>query len=492
MRPGRTAAALLALGLCTVTACADDGPPTATPRSSSPSPSAPATPSAAASTPAPVRSVSPSAPATGPAVPAALPCPASYARPDPTRPVVTAAVTFAPGGVVTGTERVVFTPDLRVTELVFRLWGQAPRPARAGGRVSTGQVSVDGRGVASTRASATLLRVPLAAPVEAGRAVTIDVPFRLQLPTGVNDRYGVRGETMWFGSGLPLLAWERGRGWAVEPPTTAFAEAATSEVAQLAELAVTRPAGLTVLAPGTPVSDDGRTARFRAAAVRDVAVAVGRFRTTTVSAGGVPVVVGVAPQVRDSAAVVATELARSLKVHAARFGPFPFERLVTAVVPDLRGGVEFPGFVLLGTGQAQGDATGSHEVAHEWFYGLLGDNQARDPWLDEAFATYAEALDRGTGPRYRSTAAPTIGRQQVGRPMAFWEADTSAYYRSVYVQGAAALLRARDRVGAAAFDTALRCHARRNAQRITGPADLTASLQHLPAAVAELRRAGAL
>ena len=36
-----------------------------------------------------------------------------------------------------------------------------------------------------------------------------------------------------------------------------------------------------------------------------------------------------------------------------------------------------------------------HEVAHEWFYGMVGDDQFRDPWLDEAFATYAEALVSG-------------------------------------------------------------------------------------------------
>jgi aminopeptidase N len=33
-----------------------------------------------------------------------------------------------------------------------------------------------------------------------------------------------------------------------------------------------------------------------------------------------------------------------------------------------------------------------HEVAHQWFYGLIGDDQIVEPWLDEAAATYAEAL----------------------------------------------------------------------------------------------------
>ena len=37
-----------------------------------------------------------------------------------------------------------------------------------------------------------------------------------------------------------------------------------------------------------------------------------------------------------------------------------------------------------------------HELAHQWFYAMVGDSQARDPWLDEAFATYAEEVIDGT------------------------------------------------------------------------------------------------
>jgi aminopeptidase N len=30
-----------------------------------------------------------------------------------------------------------------------------------------------------------------------------------------------------------------------------------------------------------------------------------------------------------------------------------------------------------------------HEIAHQWWYGLVGDDQSREPWLDESFATYS-------------------------------------------------------------------------------------------------------
>jgi hypothetical protein len=71
--------------------------------------------------------------------------------------------------------------------------------------------------------------------------------------------------------------------------------------------------------------------------------------------------------------------------------------------------------------------------------------------------------------------------------MTYWEGRPS-YYRSVYVQGAAALLRARS-LAPAAFDAQLRCYVARNAHRVARPADVAASV---PLAVTALRRVGAL
>ncbi len=384
------------------------------------------------------------------------------------------------GKTVTGTERVVFTPDEAVTELVFRLWASAPRPAKSGGSSALTSAKVDGTSVSPSRPQPTLVRLPYRGA--AGRAVTIELGFTITLPTGADDRFGNRGTTSWFASAVPLLAWERGRGWATEPATSAFAEASTSEEFRLARLTVHHAAGLTVVSTGDLVSQDGTTTVTAAPAVRDLAVAVGRFAVSRLG----PVLVAKDGSVSDSPIAVAKEIARAMRVHAARFGPFPYGRLQVAVLPDIKGGIEYPGVILLGTNQIA-DATASHEVAHEWFYGLVGDNQGRDPWLDEAFATYAEALDRGTGNRYLTARIPADGIGKAGAPMTYWE-GRPAYFRSVYVQGAAALLRARAG-NALAFDQQVRCYVARGAHRITTPADVARSI---PLAVAQLTKVGAL
>jgi aminopeptidase N len=36
-----------------------------------------------------------------------------------------------------------------------------------------------------------------------------------------------------------------------------------------------------------------------------------------------------------------------------------------------------------------------NEMAHQWWYGIIGNNEYADPWLDEAFATHAADLHEG-------------------------------------------------------------------------------------------------
>ena len=460
----RTWAAPVALAAL-LSGCTGGTTVTAPAPSPTPSPAAATTPPPASATPTPTATV-----ATTPSPATALPpdC-RTYAAPDPQRPVVTADVTVD-GRDVTGTERVVFTPDRPVTELVLRLWGAAPRPAAAGGVMALTSARVDGRVVAVTKEAPTLVRLPYKG--SAGRAVTVDLAFTLRLPVGADDRFGNRGTTSWFASGLPMLAWERGRGWATEPATGNFAEASTSEVFRLARLAVHHAAGLTVLSTGAVASETPTVTVSSAPAVRDVSVTVGAFRTADL-AGPVPVRVGAAPQVPDDPAVVGREVVRAMRAHVARFGPFPYQRLVVTVLPDIGGGIEYPAAIQLGSRQDR-DATVSHEVAHEWFYGLVGDDQARDPWVDEALATYAEVI-------------PADGQGRTGAPMTYWEGRRS-YFRSVYVQGAAALLRAR-RADPQGFDDQVRCYVARNAHRIATPDDVARSV---PLAVPALRVAGAL
>jgi hypothetical protein len=70
--------------------------------------------------------------------------------------------------------------------------------------------------------------------------------------------------------------------------------------------------------------------------------------------------------------------------------------------------------------------------------------------------------------------------------------DDRRYVTAVYGKGDAALLTARQRAGAEAFDAALRCYVDARAWTIATPADVGTALADLPAALAVLQQAGAL
>jgi aminopeptidase N len=150
-------------------------------------------------------------------------------------------------------------------------------------------------------------------------------------------------------------------------------------------------------------------------------------------------------------------------------------------------GIEYPGGFFLGPVLAP--VTITHEAAHEWFYGMVGDNQARDPWLDEGFATYAEAVVNDSADDYLD-ALNQPARVDAGTGT--FADDPETYVRVVYGKGAAALLTARARAGAPAFDAAVRCYVTANAWQVATPADVASALAALPKARDALRTAGAL
>ncbi|MDQ6874808.1 MAG: peptidase M1, partial [Actinomycetota bacterium] len=416
-------------------------------------------------------------------------CPATYAAPDPHRPVIRLRFDLAADRrSVSGTESVRFTPDLPVTEMVFRLWPNgASAPAGTRLTVTRAAVARGGAFVARPGSQGTLLAIPLGRTAPAGAVITADLAFTLELPPPAFERWGSNGTTAWWASGHPLLAWERGRGWQRQPAVRFPSEAASSEAANT-DLTVTAPAGDTVLMTGLtgpPQPLPAGRALWHAAAptARDVSVAVGKFATRTATVAGSRITVGVSSDTVADVDGLMVETRRAVTALKPLFGPFPYPSLTVVALPSLStGGIEYPGAIQVGPGGWH--VVLPHEVAHQYFYGMVGDNQARDPWLDEAFATYSEALVNHDESHY----LPALDLPSpVGAPMEAWGSDDKSYYATVYGKGAAALLTARSRAGGARFDAALRCYVAANAWKVARPDDLARALAGLPRALVVLR-----
>jgi hypothetical protein len=415
-------------------------------------------------------------------------CPAVPRRADPApdRPRYALRVDVRPAErIASGDLRVRFTPDLPTDRLVFRLWPNSPALAADGARLETGEVTLDGRPAEAVLEEPTMLVVRPGRAVTAGAALDVALPWRLHLPPASGDRVSVDGDAVRLGSFFPILSWEPGVGWATEPPTGGFAEASTTPTADF-DLTVTVPDGLSVLASGT----NDRPGHWTATAMRDVAVSVGRFITATgVARTPDPVQVAVGVHrgvVGTSAEAYRDRVVASLQDFGRRFGAYPWPSFSLAITPRLGGGLEYPGHVMQGSGTLE--RTTSHEVAHQWFYGLVGNDQGRDPWLDEGLATWAEGRFEGTLELFRSRMLPAAARGHVGEPMTYWDARPGTYYAGAYVQGAQALAALGD---PSLVDCALRVYVAQEAHQIARPRDLLAAASAVfPDAPAVLARFG--
>jgi hypothetical protein len=381
--------------------------------------------------------------------------------------------------VVVGHLAVQFTPDLATDRLVFRLWADSPRTANAGAHIEVANVQIGGALADSQRPDKTTLVVPRA--LAAGQQVGAELDFTLTLPGPVSDRISRTGDAIRLGSFFPILAWEPGVGWATEPATSGFAEASMAPTADF-EVRIAAPAGFDVLATGVP---DG-TGRWTANAVEDFAISVGHFRMASADAAGAKVTVGVDQSVNESPAPYLRRVVAALNDYSAKYGSYPWPAYTLAIEPNLKGGIEYPMHVMQGPGTV--GRTTPHEVAHQWFYGLVENNQGRNPFLDEGLASWAEARNENTLRRFTGYSIPAAGKGKAGQPMTFWESRQSAYYRGVYVQPVQALaaLGPPDLV-----DCALRLYVARTAYRVAKPKDLIDALAVVfPDAAAALARVG--
>jgi hypothetical protein len=155
-----------------------------------------------------------------------------------------------------------------------------------------------------------------------------------------------------------------------------------------------------------------------------------------------------------------------------KVGPYPYPHFTIAETPD-GVGMESPGMVWI-------DATLEksrfayivvHETAHEWFYATVGNNQAADPFVDEATADF---LTRDLLGSFRKSYCKNARLDGT-----VYDYSAACYPEVIYVQGGLYLNAYRAEVGADAFWRGIQDFYRDKTFGLAGTRSL---LEHLDAA----------
>ena len=88
----------------------------------------------------------------------------------------------------------------------------------------------------------------------------------------------------------------------------------------------------------------------------------------------------------------------ALRIFNNIFGEYPYSSLCIAESDFYIGGMEYPNLVFINTDLYNTSAIEAleevivHEIAHQWWYGVVGNNEIEEAWLDEGLTQYSVAL----------------------------------------------------------------------------------------------------
>jgi len=314
------------------------------------------------------------------------------------------------------------------------------------GALSLGAVTVDGAGVQATIDDQTVI-VPLGGVLPDGGAARVVVPFSATL------RSGLTGSRWLFTRSNGITAMHRWIPWVslrrrFDRPN--HGDPFVTPVSPLVTVRIRSDVPLRYGNTGDRVatSADGLTRTFRATNVRDfVVTAAADYRTRQVVVGDTVVRVVYRPGFPATATLDAAVAA--LRRLEARLGPYPYP--VLKVVQSAGGyGMEGPGIAWIPTGVSTTNLRYlvTHEIAHQWFYALVGNDQAREPFADEAPADFVARNVLGMRRSSRCDRA-ALDRS-------IYRYSAACYYEIVYIQGGNLLDNARRAMGSTVFWRAIR------------------------------------
>jgi len=311
---------------------------------------------------------------------------------------------------LTGSETIQYTnrETNPLDSIAFQLY-----PNQLGGSVVLSNVRVHDQAAETTfLAGNTAVMVKLPVILQPGESITVSIDFGIDLPTTGGGNYGIFGfidnilVLDGFYPGIPVYD---NAGWHAGPlPANADT---TFNDASFYLVRVTAPADLVLITSGVEmdksIKGDQQVATFAAGPARDFYIAGSTQFIKVSKATGETVVNSYSlPDFQKGAELALNASIEALRDFSARYGAYPYTEFDVVSTP-MQGatGIEYPGVVGINklvydpnqtisgvAAFAMLETTVAHEVGHQWFYNMVGNDQANQPWVDESLTQYVTSM----------------------------------------------------------------------------------------------------
>jgi hypothetical protein len=364
------------------------------------------------------------------------------------------------------------TEEVSLNEIRLRLF-----PNILGGEMLVSNLLVDDNSITPEYSlNNSLLTIPLASALESGQSVRLSMDFSVTVPDTVDLNYGVLAYdegVLTLAHAYPMVAVYDDEGWNAEIPPQS-GDVTYADISFFT-VKVTAPKDLTLVGVGREtgrrVEGEQQIVSYAAGPVRDYyLVASDDYEVVSTQVGGTTVNFYAPADLGSGAEAGMNVAARAIEDYNARYGLFPYSELDLVTTPTLALGIEYPGMIaitnrIVDPNHNYLESVVAHEVGHQWFYNLVGNDQLDDPWLDESLTQFVtlQYFEDEYGPQgyqgFRSSLTDRWERVKnqpipVGLPVADYSG--TEYSAIIYGRGALFFEALREQMGLEAFDTFMR------------------------------------
>jgi hypothetical protein len=376
------------------------------------------------------------------------------------------------------------------------------------GSMEVAKTLLNGKAVSPTLSlNDSILEIPLSAPLQPGQHAQLALNFSGVVPVDFGGQatpagygiYNYSSNIMALANWYPILSVYDAKGWHLDPVSD-IGDSVYSDTA-FYTVDISAPADVKVAATGSEISAnpvDVKTIRhhYLSGPARDFFIIMSpNFQKAEQTVDGTTVNSYYTSSHQDGGIAALRVAAASLKIYNQYFGAYPFREFDIAEAPmRYAAGVEYPGIVIIGDflydqpNQANFVVAVAHEVAHQWWYNVVGNDVFAEPWLDEALTSYTSSMYYEFGPGGTPAARGLISywedRYQkvvqagkddaINQSLAYFESlnDPTVYSYVVYSKGALFFQALRQEVGDQAYFSALRNYYQEYQFRIASGSDL--------------------
>ena len=338
--------------------------------------------------------------------------------------------------------------DVDLEQVYFRLFPNANKEF-GGGSLEVSEVTVDKKSastlltyknilISAFSQQDTILEVALPEPLPPGKRARIQMKFNGVVPKVDGLSPGENIGIFRFSQGVltlagwyPIVAVYDQDGWNLDPLWGA-SDAVFSDIA-LYSVDLKLSGNMIVAATGITKSckeeEQSTQCRLVSGPARDFTLLISPdFQILNQEAGGTTINSYFLPGHENGGKQALSAAVYSLEAYNELFGPYPYTELDIVDAPLEYSGMEYPGLVIIAT-DLYTDLDNlfftevvAHEVAHQWWYGIVGNDVFEAPWQDEGLTIHSSRFglqkiigEQETTKYFEELGKPLEEAQEAGR-----------------------------------------------------------------------------